>query len=400
VKNILLTCVQHYVDRPSGSARIVWEEARFLAAAGHGVWVVAACEDGTAPEYEVRDGIHLLRYALPAAAGFDPRRRYMHQQATCRALERHVDASIDVLHGHAPLQFEGALQFVPQIDCKAYTVHSPAAMELIAAAAASSWQRKLQARVAAVAINKVERRCIRESNRVTALSKFTVNCLRKLHSQELVSKVSICPGWVDVDRFRIVNNRERAKRDIGWPTTIPVLFTLRRLVPRMGLNRLLGAMAILKENLVQAYLVIGGDGPMRSSLERLRNDLGLCGTVEFAGRVDDGLLPLLYGTCDAFVLPTAELECFGLIALEALACGRPVLATPIGALPELLGLIEPNWIGGGAGLQEIADLIVAFLKGDLPKHSPEALRDKVAAEFNAPRRLRELVSAICDIRTN
>jgi glycosyltransferase involved in cell wall biosynthesis len=400
VKKILLTSIEHYVDLPSGSARLVWDEARFLAAAGHEVWAVAACADRSAPEREVRDDVHLLRYTPPRSSAFDPRRRQMHQQATQNVIKRCIGGEIQFVHGHSPLQFEGALQVTSPNACKVYTVHSPAAMELTAAAATESWPGKLQSKMASSAINRVERRCLRRAHRVTALSEFTVNCLRELHGDGLADKVRVCPGWVDVDRFRVVNDRDMAKRQLGWPTDIPVLFTLRRLVPRMGLDRLLHAMAILKAKSIPPYLVIGGTGPMRGALEQLRDDLGLGSTVQFAGRVDDGILPVLYGACDAFVLPTAELECFGLIALEALACGRPVLATPVGALPEVVRHVEPNWLAKDTTAEAIANLIWTFIQGALPQYSPETLRSKIAAEFNASRRLQDLVVTIVDLNTN
>ncbi len=63
----------------------------------------------------------------------------------------------------------------------------------------------------------------------------------------------------------------------------------------------------------------------------------------------------MYGAADAFVLPTSELECFGLPVLESLACGRPVLAAPVGAIPELLRPFEPAWLADGSSPEAIAD---------------------------------------------
>lgn len=400
MKKILLTSIEHYVDLPSGSARIAWDEARFLAAAGYEVWAVAACGNENSPEHEVRDDVHLLRYKLPTFSAFDPRRMQMHQSATRNALIRYIDGEIAIIHGHSPLQFEGALKVTSPNTCKVYTVHSPAAMELNASAATEYWSRKLQSKMASSAINRVERRCLQRADRVTALSEFTVNCLRKLHGDCFADKVSVCPGWVDLERYRVIHDREAAKRNLEWPTDVPVLFTLRRLIPRMGIDRLLHAMAILKARSVRPYLVVGGTGPLRGALEQLRNDLGLDSTVQFLGRVDDGLLPVLYGACDAFVLPTAELECFGLIALEALACGRPVLATPTGALPEILSDIEPKWLARETNAEAIATLIYDFVKGNLPEYPPNILRDNVSVEFSADRRLRELVTTTGKLNIN
>ena len=83
---------------------------------------------------------------------------------------------------------------------------------------------------------------------------------------------------------------------------------------------------------------------MKAQLARLAGEMAVEECTHFIGHVADEVLPDMYAAADAFVLPTTELECFGLIALEALACGRPVLATPVGAIPEILEPIEPRWL--------------------------------------------------------
>ena len=138
-------------------------------------------------------------------------------------------------------------------------------------------------------------------------------------------------------------------------------------------------------------LVIGGTGPMLPRLQDLVRELQLDGAVRFAGRVTEEDLPRMYAAADAFVLPTAELECFGLIALEALACGRPVLATPVGAIPEILGGVEPRWLAGAESEDAIARLLVEFLEGRLPRHEPERLRLAVAQKYSRDQTLDRLI---------
>jgi glycosyltransferase involved in cell wall biosynthesis len=79
------------------------------------------------------------------------------------------------------------------------------------------------------------------------------------------------------------------------------------------------------------------------------------------GFMSNSNLPLAYGACDASLIPTAKLECFGLIALEALACGKSTLVTPIGALPEVMSDFQKEWIVRDVLVQGIADLLSAFL---------------------------------------
>jgi glycosyltransferase involved in cell wall biosynthesis len=119
--------------------------------------------------------------------------------------------------------------------------------------------------------------------------------------------------------------------------------------------------------------------------------LGLSDCVRLVGFVPDDVLPMMYAAADAFVLPTAELECFGIIALESLACGRPVLATPVGAIPEILQQVEPRWLTRDASPGAIAERLVDFLKGDLPVASPESLRSLVVQNYSYDTVIEQLV---------
>jgi glycosyltransferase involved in cell wall biosynthesis len=144
--------------------------------------------------------------------------------------------------------------------------------------------------------------------------------------------------------------------------------------------------------------MIGGSGSLRGKLEAQAESLGLGKSVTFLGRLEDRQLPLAYAACDAFVLPTAELECFGLIALEALSAGRPVLATPVGAIPEIIRKVEPLWLARSADPQDIADLLRQYLAGDLPEHAAEKLHNQIQSEYNSQDGMNEFLSATTDRR--
>jgi len=218
--------------------------------------------------------------------------------------------------------------------------------------------------------------------------------LSRLHGDHILSKVQVIPGWVDINKFKIIHNRSAVKSQLGWPVDVPLLFTIRRLVPRMGLDKLAYALREVKGLGKSFYLIIGGQGPLRTDLETLINKLGLSANVKFVGLVPEDVLPVMYGAADAFVLPTAELECFGLIILEALACGTPVLATPVGAIPEILGRFEKEWLSRGNSIRALSELICAFLQGDLPTHDPNELRKKVGDYYSRDLVLPKLITSV------
>jgi SAM-dependent methyltransferase len=108
-------------------------------------------------------------------------------------------------------------------------------------------------------------------------------------------------------------------------------------------------------------LLIGGSGSLRTELEALAAALGVAAHVRFLGFVPDADLPLYYQAADCFVLPTRELEGFGLVTVEALACGTPVLGTPVGATPELLDPLDPALVFPAATAEAMAGRLGDFL---------------------------------------
>src|SRR5207247_2514537 len=138
--------------------------------------------------------------------------------------------------------------------------------------------------------------------------------------------------------------RREARSRLGLAGEGPLLFTVRRLVPRMGLEPLLHALARLPD----ARLVIGGSGWLRPRLEASASALGVASRVRFAGRIDDADLPVFYQAADLVVLPSVALEGFGLITLEALACGTPVVATAKSGATDVVAPLAPSWIAPDA----------------------------------------------------
>ena len=397
---IVIPMLHYYPDTPGGATRLAFEEAVFLANLGNEVWTVSADITRSKPEYVFQNGLHILRYPSSQFRMFDPRRIRVHQTRTRSLLSRYIKNPVDLIHGHSLLQYEGALSFFGRHARSCYSVHSPVRMEMQAEGRRMPLLKRLQLSVVGHLTHQIERRCLEMSDCITSDSNYTKSLLGRLHDVMIEQRVNVVPGWVDLNRFQIVPDRQAAKSRLGWPSDIPVFFTLRRLVRRMGLDRLILALHKVKAAGYKFYFVIGGSGPLRSQLETMVSDLGLLGSVLLIGHVPEVDLPLMYAAADAFVLPTTELECFGLIALEALACGRPVLATPVAAIPEILDRFEPRWLAQDATGDAIAHLLIGFLEKELPAHDPQELRDGVAAHYARERVLRQLVTTVLGLGDN
>jgi glycosyltransferase involved in cell wall biosynthesis len=152
---------------------------------------------------------------------------------------------------------------------------------------------------------------------------------------------------VDIDRFaRFADlvSRDEARRALGWPQGRPTIVTVRRLVRAKGLENLITAVEAVRGDIPDLLLVIVGSGPLEAELKARVRDAALQNVVRFEGYVPEEALPNVYRAGDLFVVPTITLEGFGLVVIEALACGTPVLVTPIGGLPEVVSDLEPGLI--------------------------------------------------------
>ena len=199
---------------------------------------------------------------------------------------------------------------------------------------------------------KVLERC----DRVVTLSDFM---RRRVQAHQMLpaERIRIIPGGADHERFRPALDKRAIRSALGLPASRFILFTVRNLVPRMGLNRLIDAMALLVGQIPELLLIIGGAGPLRDQLEAAVAAKRLQAHVRFAGFIPESQLVQYYQAADLFILPTAQLEGFGLVTVEALAAGLPVLGTPIGATPEILGPLDKRLLFVDAEPASMAALI-------------------------------------------
>ena len=185
---------------------------------------------------------------------------------------------------------------------------------------------------------------------------------------------TINPG-VDVERFTPGDMRESRAR-LGIDPDARVVSCVRRLEPRMGISTLVSAMA----NLPNVELLIAGQGSLDSALRVQIEVAGLEDRVRLLGRISDEDLVHLYRASDVSVVPTMALEGFGVIVLEAMACGVPVVATSVGGLREAMGPFGDKWTCAPGSVGEIVDLVREAL--DRPP-ARDALRDYAIKHSNA-----------------
>lgn len=197
-------------------------------------------------------------------------------------------------------------------------------------------------------------------------------------------RVRIVPGGVDADRFDVQASPQAARERLGWPTDRPILLSVRRLTRRMGLPNLITALEHVSQRHPDVLLYIAGKGPLREQLDEQIRANNLDEHVELLGFVPDDDLPFAYRAADVSVVPTTEHEGFGLITIESLAAGTPVLVTPVGGLPETVTDLSEHLVLPDASTGAIRDALVQALDGTLPLPSPERCRHYARSNFDWP----------------
>ena len=196
------------------------------------------------------------------------------------------------------------------------------------------------------------------------------------------SKIHLINGWVDISRFQSNLSRHLAREQLNWPQDRMILFTPRRLVNRMGLDKLLIALAKVKQQIPDVWLAIAGRGPLQASLTQQAKELELNDHVRLLGFLPDEQLPLAYQAADLSIMPSQCLEGFGLTLVESLACGTPALCTPVGGMPEVLSTFSPDLIASSSEASAIAERLEELLMGRVAMPSRAACRQYAATHFD------------------
>ena len=150
-------------------------------------------------------------------------------------------------------------------------------------------------------------------------------------------KIGVVPCGVNLDLFHPMDRAEARSR-IDVDPSVPLVLYVGRFAPVKGIRRLLNAIARLQDHRKLQLMLIGGDGPdspVTTALRQQVHHLGIADRVFFAGRIAQRDLPLYYNAADVLVV-ASYYESFGLVALESMACGTPVVTTPVGAMESIV----------------------------------------------------------------
>ena len=172
--------------------------------------------------------------------------------------------------------------------------------------------------------------------------------------------IGVIPCGVNLDLFRPMD-REMSKRQLGFGNGKTILF-VGRIEPLKGVDRLLKAVACLNNGHGLKLMVVGGDGNSQYDVElqELSRELHIEDSVTFLGTVGQNELPRLYSAADVCVVPSYY-ESFGLVPLESLACGTPVVATNVGGAVSVIRQGETGYVLADNAPRHLAQKIAMLL---------------------------------------
>lgn len=365
-------------DKLGGLERYVRELARSLVEADCQVTVIAKRRSPDYPSEEVGDdGVRILRHSVPHKRdpSFALRYPWIAARAVQRALHEVAAGKETVLHGHFAVP---ALALAMRRSGYLMTQHGPVHQELLDERHGSYFLPRPVQRAAVAGLRAAEAFVLRRAAAVVTLSEYMRTEVSSLDAGA-GARTRIISGGIDTTRFSPGPGAE----DPWGREADPLLFVARRLVPRTGVREMVQAMPQILRAMPRARLAIAGDGHSKGQVEDAIRGLGLHESVRLLGRISDDDLVAWYRSADLVVMPTQELEGFGLATAEALACGTPTLVTPTSANPELVRPLSDRLVAAASTPEAIADAVISLCadKRELDRVRAAA-RDRVHPAFS------------------
>jgi glycosyltransferase involved in cell wall biosynthesis len=301
--------------------------------------------------YELKDapnvrGLNLISFGTQRKS---VARQYLDQR---RLLKAHFNNGIDLVVSHCTPSLFPGLRYLSD---KPLICHfqGPRYLERVVEGA----------NVVSVRLSKyIEHKVYARTDHAITLSQYMKRVLVETYSFP-EERISVIPGGVNIKQFKVCLSRDEARLRLDLPRDRPIILTVRRLERRMGLDNLIEAMAQVVRTCPDVLLLIAGKGALQNQLDQQIRSRNLSANIRMVGAVTDQVLPLLYRAVDFSIVPTTAYEGFGLILVESLASGTPVLGTPVGAIPEVLSPLAESLLLESAAPEHLAEGIQDALSG-------------------------------------
>ena len=351
--------------------------SRELARRGHEVTVVTSQHDRTLSAEETVDGFRVVRVR--------PRFIFMQTPITPRMRGSLRALSADVVHAHSPpplaSHYAGAVaseRGIPYVVTYHCDVELPSAFGSVVE---SIYRRSLGADT------------LRNANQVIVTTRTYAATSRAIWRYN----PSVIPNAVDHRRFRPDVDGSAVRAKLRIPPEVPIVLLVGRIVPHKGVEHFVEAARYVPD----ARFLVAGGGSSLDAMKRLALSMGVEDRVRFLGRISDDRLPEVYAACDVFVLPSvSRLEAFGIVALEAMSTGKPVIVADIPGVREIIEDGRDGLLADPVNPRDLAEKIRRLLSDPEGRQTMGARgREKVLESFSIERvtdRIEAVYRAILD----
>ena len=345
--NRLLVLTELFLPTKGGTA--VWAAEVYKRLGGKEIHIVTA----DVPGADTVDAVHpntIHRLSLKRVPWLRPESLVMYARFFLKALWLSVTHRFDAVHAFRALPEGLVAWLVARLTLRPVVIYAHGE-EL------TTWGRGGK--------YKVMRFALRHADRVIANSEHTRDTLLKMGVDE--ADVTIIYPGVDVSVFRPGLDVSGLREGLGIRPDDKLVFSVGRLSRRKGFDQMIRAVAQLRTEGIPVSYVIAGIGEDADYLDDLIRDHNLHGTVHRIGAVSEADLPRWMNACDVFAMPNREIdgdnEGFGMVFIEASACGKPVLAGDAGGTAAAVHNGLTGLRVDGNSVKAVANALVRLLSG-------------------------------------
>ena len=344
-----------------GMSVYIRELARELGKRGHRIDIYTRLRDSRdRPVIDLSEKVRLIHLGIPNNGNLSRLALYPYLPDFFKSMENfrsHADIEYDLIHSHYWLS--GRLGNMAQKlwnrppDVNA---HPPGEMKNRTGVGLPEPDLRIAA----------EKELVKTCHRILAPTDREKNNLVRYYGVS-PEKIGVVPCGVNLDLFH-PQGKKTTRRKLGFDQRDIILLYVGRFEPLKGIDRLLEAMIHLRDHRRLRLIIVGGDGDESPESQFLRQktvNLGIEDKVIFAGRIEQKHLPLYYSSADVLVM-ASHYESFGLVGLEALACGRPVVSTPVGAMESLIKQSQAGRVVSDSLPRSLADGIQSIITNSTP----------------------------------
>lgn len=389
----IFSIMAYFPDHIGGAWMYANGLAEELVKLGHKVDVIVPRENNKLPDKSTINGVDIHRLPPPEKKTHFFAKWFHDNKQLSHFLSRELFDHDSIFINHQAYMGKGFCSWKGPRTAAVF--HGPWDEEFLIAKSFDSQSpiKKLFLKGISGWMKSIERKSLLHSKTVITASEYAANKFKETNKRIQKPIVNISAG-TDYERFSPSSDEKiaRFKERFQIEKNTFVIGSVRRLDKRMGLDMLIDGFYIASRSINNLHLLIAGKGPQLDELKAKIDSLDLSSRITLAGFVSDEDLPTFYSSCDLTVMPSLDLEGFGLSTIESLGSGTPVLASDSGANLETVSPFDQGLIFRKGDTHELADKIIQIASGEKSLPTIEQCRQYSQNSFSWQKTAEKLIN--------